>query len=66
MTQARILNTICAIVAILLSAGFVRAQVSLGGFIPYVGIGLTEEFETIDQDQLYNFADPATSLAVRF
>ncbi len=61
MTQARNLKTLCATVAVILIAGFVQAQVSIGGFIPYVGIGLTEEFETIDQDQLYNFADPATS-----
>ncbi len=61
MNQARFLQMLCAFVALLIFTCSTKAQVSLGGFIPYVGIGLTEEFETIDQDQLYNFADPESS-----
>lgn len=39
-----------------------HAEVSLGGFIPFVGIGLTEEFDTLDTDPaLYNFADSQSS-----
>ena len=37
------------------------ANVSLGGFIPFVGIGLTDEFETFDSDLEGTFfiADPS-------
>jgi hypothetical protein len=40
-----------------------RADVSLGGFIPFVGIGLTDEFETFDSDPAGTFfiADPSFS-----
>lgn len=34
------------------------AEVPLGGFIPFVGISLTDEFDTFDTDTLYNVADP--------
>ncbi|MCC6493339.1 MAG: hypothetical protein IT424_09980, partial [Pirellulales bacterium] len=39
------------------------ANVPLGGFIPLVGMGLSDEFETFDSDPtgLYNIADPSFS-----
>ena len=41
-----------------------RADVPLGGFIPFVGIGMTNEFKTIDAIDLGGIpfiADPSTS-----
>lgn len=37
------------------------ASAPLGGFIPFVGIGMTNEFETFDSDPtgLFNLADPS-------
>jgi len=53
-------NLVCAISAWAVAAQ-VHADVPLGGFIPFVGIGLTDEFETFDSDPtgLYNIADPS-------
>jgi hypothetical protein len=40
-----------------------RGAVSIGGFVPFVGIGLTKEFETFDSDPTGTFfiADPSYS-----
>jgi Aspartyl protease len=47
----------------LVIAGRARADVSIGGFIPFVGIGLTNQFETFDNDPTGTFfiADPSFS-----
>src|SRR4051812_2847248 len=38
-----------------------RADVPLGGFIPFVGIGLTRQFQTYDQDPNSAYADVSSS-----
>ena len=54
---------LCAVVATLSVLGVeLSAQTPLGGFIPFVGIGLTDEFQTLDDSTLYNFAIPENSL----
>jgi hypothetical protein len=57
---ARIL---CGAVLALVFAGRACANVSIGGFVPLVGIGLTNEFETFDSDPDGTFfiADPSFS-----
>ena len=37
------------------------ADVPLGGFIPFVGIGLTRQFQTADQDDAFFIADASSS-----
>ena len=53
------------IIGILLLAGSalpaVATDVPLGGFIPFVGIGLTDEFKTFDDDIFYFYGDSETS-----
>ncbi len=50
---------LCALVA--LTSPTFAAEVPLGGFIPFVGIGLTDEFETFDTDPTgtFSIADPS-------
>src|SRR5690606_3662380 len=46
-------------------ASSLRADVPLGGFIPFVGIGMTKEFKTLDDldsGSIPFIADPAYSL----
>ena len=38
-----------------------RADAPLGGFIPFVGVGLTRQFQTADQDELFFMADARSS-----
>src|SRR3954451_15789107 len=53
-----ILSLSCALV----SVEPANADVPLGGFIPFVGIGLTRQFQTEDQDpSLFNIADASSS-----
>ena len=40
----------CGAVLALVFAGRACADVSIGGFVPLVGIGLTDQFETFDSD----------------
>jgi len=53
--------TLCCAVCMLALAGRARADVSIGGFIPFVGIGLTNQFDTFDSDLTGTFfiADPS-------
>ena len=51
-----------AVCALALAAPAVAAPgASIGGFIPFAGIGLTNQFDTFDEDVLFNFADPSFS-----
>jgi hypothetical protein len=53
----------CGAVYALAVAACARADVPLGGFVPFVGIGLTDQFETFDSDPTGTFfiADPSFS-----
>ena len=39
-------------------AALLAQEISLGGFIPLVGIGLTDEFKNGDTDATFFLADP--------
>jgi hypothetical protein len=59
-SRRRHLGTALALVCALFAPGLVSADVPLGGFIPFVGIGLTNQFNTFDNDPDGTFfiADP--------
>jgi hypothetical protein len=48
---------------VMLKAPTLAASTPLGGFIPFVGIGMTDEYDTLDTDPtgLYSFADPSNT-----
>lgn len=48
---------------LLCASSVAQSAVSIGGFVPFVGIGLTKEFETFDSDPTGTFfiADPSYS-----
>lgn len=50
-----------ALIAVAALASSAQAHVPIGGFIPYMGIGLTNEFETFDSDPTgaFSIADPS-------
>jgi hypothetical protein len=54
---------VVALAALIFVSRYAVADVPLGGFIPFVGIGLTKEFETFDSDPDGTFfiADPSYS-----
>jgi hypothetical protein len=56
---------VCIHSLVVLTSGQIHADVPLGGFIPFVGIGMTNEHKTIDDLDLGSIpfiADPAYSL----
>jgi hypothetical protein len=55
--------TLAAVCALGVASRAVAATPPIGGFIPFVGIGLTKEFETFDSDPAGTFfiADPSFS-----
>ncbi|TWT86327.1 hypothetical protein Mal64_38680 [Pseudobythopirellula maris] len=58
---ARWLATACCLAAAATLCAPAAAEVAIGGFIPLVGLGLTDEYQTFDEDASFFIADPAYS-----
>ena len=56
--QSFVVGPIVVLAVCIASTGWAN-EIALEGFLPLVGIGLTDEFQTLDEDLLFSVADPS-------
>ena len=56
--QSFVVGPIVLLAVWIASTGWAN-EIALEGFLPLVGIGLTDEFQTLDEDLLFSVADPS-------